>query len=330
MNYNRRLESDPMGVCRLASSKMQQLKQCPVGWSVRLNTIKSVVHNKGRRWEGEECRHKVHEVMPVALRIVLFPFFLSLSCFRGLFVLDCACSLARMDGDFVDRAAAAAAVQGKVIPPYAAHIHAILARISMPADIPASVTASTGASAATAAAPTPAPAATPAAAPTNNTNPTPTPTESKGTPNSSQPSSSSSSSKSSSSSQPRRIIGGGARPNPKGSHFPRPPPVHTSAQFFKFGLPFFAFMVLGSWGYAKVLQPGMDRADSNMKQQLYGRSMIDHDSQTGNKSFEAHQPKAPPKKMRTLEEEYERTKSQWEDNYQIIPVPKPPNAPKVR
>jgi hypothetical protein len=84
------------------------------------------------------------------------------------------------------------------------------------------------------------------------------------------------------------------------------------------------FMIVGSFGYAKLLQPAMDHSNSGARNQLYGRSSMDAD---GNKK-----PYAKPEKrrMRTLEEEYERSKKDWEENWEMKPVPKPANAPKVR
>lgn len=85
-------------------------------------------------------------------------------------------------------------------------------------------------------------------------------------------------------------------------------------------------MVVGSLGYAKLLQPALDQKDSGARSMLYGQSRADPEAKPGTTKTFAK----PEIKMRTLEEEYERSKKQWKNEYEIKPVPRPADAPKMR
>lgn len=105
----------------------------------------------------------------------------------------------------------------------------------------------------------------------------------------------------------------------------------SSAHFAKVGIPFLLFMVLGTWGYSKLLAPAYDRAGS----QLYGKSEIDHSAgktkkkRTGGDDEEASSApaeKAEPKKLPSLSEEYAKVQKSFETDYINKRVPRPAGA----
>jgi hypothetical protein len=121
-------------------------------------------------------------------------------------------------------------------------------------------------------------------------------------------------------SAPRRRSGAAFRGGARG--WTGAPP--SSSHFFRFGVPFMLFMVIGSWGYSKLLQPAYDHANSGARNQLYGRSQLDPNAPK--KAYE--QPE--PKRLRTLEEEYERSQQEVKKDFVLKPIPKRADALRTR
>ena len=110
------------------------------------------------------------------------------------------------------------------------------------------------------------------------------------------------------------------------------------------GLPFLVFMVVGTWMWAKVLQPkmdrqtgggaaaGRDRAGVPAADPALDGGVVRPVDPLKKKSNMHTSGAAPPakKRMTTLEEEYEKTQAVWQDDYTNKRVPRTPEQEAKR
>lgn len=109
------------------------------------------------------------------------------------------------------------------------------------------------------------------------------------------------------------------------------------------GLPFLVFMVVGTWMWAKVLQPKMDRQTGSAAASR-DRPIPADPAQAGvaravdpnKKKSNMHTSGAAPpavtakRRMTTLEEEYEKAQAVWQDDYENKRVPRTPEQEAKR
>lgn len=99
--------------------------------------------------------------------------------------------------------------------------------------------------------------------------------------------------------------------------------------FWKVGLPFLVFMVVGAWGWARVLQPKLD-SQGAAADRLYGQSIKERESDKlapvdpNKKKTNVGRP--PRKVLPTLEEEFEKAHKEWDSDYVNKKVPQAPGA----